>query len=836
MPVASAWTQLERQSITIENEMSSKVEDHISHSPIVDDPQTKIAGPACALTGDAVPCANNMGEGNSLLTAPLVHLYNMRISHHLRSQSAVTSAGPTQLSTSTPITTRQRDETSPSCGVSKRNVRQMSSSGFGSADIPESWGKVIKDETSSIYSSTVETQIAGQMESNIELPEVETDHHSKERAAVDRGADSAAPEDVISTVDEPASQGKPGEVQSEPKTLGLRGTEKTSRFKEEFKTVDSKQAPRHKSLMGLFQSKKISRSCSGALGSMGGPVDEPQRLQRAMALTERQDATGLMASAIKQNRDEKAALLLPGHKDRADIVGVRERSHSFSRPRTYSTAGGSIDAAGPACPLPPPLERRARSAVHLKPEFSTSVFSKSTSNASSEQHPKGRALSIAIDPGLPDPVSMESERSSTTPVWQLNDVSVDITSEPSINALSGTPASAIYHDLREKDLEDSETDFGAWARYPSHTRDSRTGSAGPSDNVKTRDFAYHPSIAAIVESSSEEDTPSGKQKKSKKKPKTRTGMPKSRSMTFAKEFFKNYAKHIRAPNVEFLKYGHGHRSSISTGGKLEYPELEILPPAFAATPISENPDLFGDKTLGYRGSNNGSDIELRVLTPGQSSLARRASLTTRRLSVAPPGVDGPPDNSEILCRQSRRSVSSPSLALSHRPESIYSQNNAQFWSRMYESCVELPRFSVSADHSMSRSRQVSAAEYRYSSEEQDDSLAASMPLLADEALYGFAVSPVTQSNDEICHSPVLNLMELAEHKRQVSVWARTESPISSQSLPARLGHSSRKSICSVGSIRASSMDLWKLLKATEENERLRLMGVTRVSGEADHRF
>ncbi len=55
------------------------------------------------------------------------------------------------------------------------------------------------------------------------------------------------------------------------------------------------------------------------------------------------------------------------------------------------------------------------------------------------------------------------------------------------------------------------------------------------------------------------------------------------------------------------------------------------------------------------------------------------------------------------------------------------------------------------------------------------------------------------------------------------------SPNSSQSPPACLrGHGKRESIVSVESIRVSSMDLLKLLKATEERERARLMGIMKA--------
>jgi hypothetical protein len=783
-------------------------------SPVVQQPATLTQ--ADHSTPDAVHDNNNEAQTGVQTTTPTVHLYNMRISHHLRSQSASTSAAPTR--TVSPIESKLRHSISTSVAFvpSRRHQRQMSSSGFASADVPDAWGKVVKDEASSIYSSAIPNHIASPVDSKIDLPKIKSTRHVPESAMIERPTDTSTPEDAITPVEESA-ESEAIELESKPSNQGSSTLQKTSRFNEDFKAVGSKRASRHRSLISLFQSKKKFMSYSDSMGTMDGSIDdEPRRLQRAIALSEKHNATGLMASAIKQNRDEKAALLLPGHKDQADHAGVRERSHSVSRPRTLSTASGVVDIAGPSCPTPQ-LGRRSRSAALLKPEFSTPVFSHSPLSLPSEQRMKDRALSVALDPIALAP--------GPTPAFQLNDAPFDVSSEPSTITLPALPSFVFDNVSAGEDYQDFENpnvDLGAWARYPSHTRAERTGPAGPADNVKTRDFAYYPNVTVIVESSGDEDTPAGKKRKrSKKKNRARTGIPKSRSMTFARETIRKYVKNIFAPNVEYLKYGHGHRSSVSTGGKLKHPELEIIPPVFAAMPVAEEGPAPAN-------SENGGGIEMQVLTPRQTSMARRASLASRRLSTTPPECDGAASDDEDFnevdpIRKARRSVSSPSLPVTPGPESMYTQNNAQFWSRMYESCVELPRFSVSADQSVSHSRQVSLSSHHSSSDSQEAASAQAMPLLIDEVLATMRFSTEGQkAEDSTPNAAVQGHTSLT--KNTLRARSRSGSP-SSQSLPAKLGHGKKESVMSMQSIRESSMDLWKLLKETEEKERMKLMGL-----------
>jgi hypothetical protein len=352
----------------------------------------------------------------------------------------------------------------------------------------------------------------------------------------------------------------------------------------------------------------------------------------------------------------------------------------------------------------------------------------------------------------------------------------------------------------EENCDESGLELGAWARYPSHTRTGRTGSAQGDDDVNARNFAHEAKMSALLtESSSDDDLQSSKQNKQKEKRNVRFGIPKSRSMTFAKDVLKRYARYVWATNAEFLKRRHVHHPDISARGKLIHPELEMLPPVFATTSIAEEPDPSCQVPNSFSTDEARDSIELQVLTPMHSTTAQPASVTLQKLPAIPPDLDGAWAEDDFVTiptglSKATRSVSSPSLAITPEPDRNDNCQSAQFWSRVYESCVELPRFSDSGDNS----GQVSLPEPRFSFDSRTMSTTQDVPLLVGEML-----------------SAIPNRALL-----------RAGSPNSRQSLPAYLrGHGKRESIVSVGSIRASSMDLLKLLKATEERERVRLMEI-----------
>ncbi|KAL8861254.1 MAG: hypothetical protein Q9178_002470 [Gyalolechia marmorata] len=107
----------------------------------------------------------------------------------------------------------------------------------------------------------------------------------------------------------------------------------------------------------------------------------------------------------------------------------------------------------------------------------------------------------------------------------------------------------------------------SWTRYPSHTAAERNEAANERDNIIARDFAV---------------SPTSQRKMSKKK---------SRSMTFGRKFRHKISTFYTTRRSDLRRYNAGHRSSISFGGRLEYPELEIprrtFEPALLFEPRSE---------------------------------------------------------------------------------------------------------------------------------------------------------------------------------------------------------------------------------------------------------
>lgn len=100
----------------------------------------------------------------------------------------------------------------------------------------------------------------------------------------------------------------------------------------------------------------------------------------------------------------------------------------------------------------------------------------------------------------------------------------------------------------------------SWCRYPSHNRAERSFSpAGIADNVISRDFAIEFRGFGITDE--QKETKSARKKK-------------SRSLAFGKSIVNTLSQIY---SIDLRRQHKGHRSSISVGGKLEYPELEILP-------------------------------------------------------------------------------------------------------------------------------------------------------------------------------------------------------------------------------------------------------------------
>ncbi|ROV91996.1 hypothetical protein VSDG_07636 [Cytospora chrysosperma] len=116
--------------------------------------------------------------------------------------------------------------------------------------------------------------------------------------------------------------------------------------------------------------------------------------------------------------------------------------------------------------------------------------------------------------------------------------------------------------------------LASWSRFPSYNREQRNAAAGQADNIKSKDFAV------------KEFSGAGELNWTTDKPHDECTLPKVVGRSFsdkvASTFKSRWSKLIPGrsgiPSRDGSMQG-GRRSSIQTGGDLEYPELELLPSA-----------------------------------------------------------------------------------------------------------------------------------------------------------------------------------------------------------------------------------------------------------------
>ena len=149
----------------------------------------------------------------------------------------------------------------------------------------------------------------------------------------------------------------------------------------------------------------------------------------------------------------------------------------------------------------------------------------------------------------PDPKRSHSDRPDLVPAKRRRILTIDSTEiAPEVMVPDAASQRLLLQDRPE----------GTWARYPSHTRSERAESAGVSDCVSTHDFAKLHELARTA--SMVERT------RKKQKP-----LPGSRN------FFDIIKDRWNNESHDPLRMEKGFRSSVSTGGELKHPDLELLP-------------------------------------------------------------------------------------------------------------------------------------------------------------------------------------------------------------------------------------------------------------------
>ncbi|KAF2709256.1 hypothetical protein K504DRAFT_476620 [Pleomassaria siparia CBS 279.74] len=547
-----------------------------------------------------------------------VHLYSMRISHHLRSGSLLSwdnlADAPDMSTPKHPFGDRTPSHQSRvsqlhSLSTRTRHDRRTSSSGFASSKVPSKWGKVLskdrehREDMSSIYSSRPQSppdSFGGSMVNLSSVTHFDALNRTPSVIAQKRHSDSYPPTDNEETprpghrygvtyLQAASTTTATNSLLDHPTSLARNNSvanTKKSKFREEF----SPEPPRKKqsaSIMNFLHPKRNSiRSQSETnlrAGSIAvdGPFDHPhsapgreRHLSRSMmSLKTEQQAAGkektsnpMWERALKSHQEERSSFFLPQNKALATQGSpFRERSGSVVKPRA------SLNEE-----IPPhfPLNTSKRLSV---PFLEPPKFNSSFSNPKRLSAPGSESTAPDDDVEL-DFIPALFKRRSAVVHRDKNNMSPNQEMQAAF----------------DRQTDDAAT-TGAWGRYPSYSRPERTNSAGHADNVRARDFALENAIQfAMGRNVDHEIDPTARPESpvlvNGKKRKKRVGsgrMAKSNSMTFGKQFLKNYTKIFRSQSTEFQRHGRGHRSSIATGGTLEYPELEMLPEVWSRDIIEE---------------------------------------------------------------------------------------------------------------------------------------------------------------------------------------------------------------------------------------------------------
>jgi hypothetical protein len=625
-----------------------------------------------------------------------VHLYSMRISHHLRSGSLLSweqlADAPELSSPTRPNRDRTVSDHSRLSHLKRqlaRHERQTSSSGFASAKVPSRWGKVLSrdqdvrgDMASSVYSSRPQSPPDSFVASLTSVDRTATTQDDCSGASIH--APRTHRSNSFPTDNETAPRAKtrygPSNlraVEGVTATSSLLATPislvrknrvadtKKSKFREEFSpSPPRKRITPSESMMKFLNPKRLSgRSQSeaslkpetsiqtgdAAFDTLDVPTNRERRQSQSMislqveqkASEKGNGADHVWDQALKAHQEEKASMFLPKNRDLAAHAGpFRERSGSIM------TRRNSNKDSAPVTPLTPGGPNASGSL--FAPSFTPSFAPRS---------------SIHDELPRPRPVSRHSAMANTNEDTDDRDVS------------------AIF----EKQ-DDSPEIVGAWGRYPSHTRDERTNAARRVDRVESRDFALEAAIKFASAQDIAEDMidpteriPSMPLMPGEKKRKKKVGsgrMVKSNSMTFGKQFLKNYSKIFKSSSTEFRKHGRNHRSSITTGGVLEFPELEVLPEVW----------------------RQGSSVD------GSSDRDhRRGDFSARRRASDSHHAEKSQTHDSMATLRPRRNSSAPNLnEISYDGANDgHAEDNARVWSVYYDDCVpSYPRLSMDPDTSL----------------------------------------------------------------------------------------------------------------------------------------
>jgi hypothetical protein len=723
-----------------------------------------------------------------------VHLHSMRISHHLRSGSLLSWDQLADASEpSSPSRPRRQRTTSDQSQISRTNTdsrrceRQTSSSGFTSTRMPSRWGRVTYqdlnspgDVASSIYSSRPHSppdSFGGSM-ANLSpnatgygaLKNSFTHSPEHQRSSSFPTDDEDTPRPLYRSGRTTAVATHDALIANDPITPEIKLARKSStvdtkksKFREEFHPASlQKRTTATPSLWKLLTPKRLSihsqsdsslnsvpsiRTGDGLFETLSVPVDRERRQSRslmslntehqALKRTKRTDqAKGsdhVWNQALEAHQREKALLFLPENRELA------------VRASPFRARSGSVS----------PFHRSNEAEAHV-PGGASSVSGRASVTMLDADASKTRKLSLHPAPATRRIAIFGQETESSDPdlstIFDRQGDSVDI--------------------------------VGAWGKFPSHTRAERCASAGRSDLVESRDFALEAAVQVApvqaADANDEELDPAerlpsipllpGQKKRKKKVGKGR--MIKSTSMTFGKTFLKNYSRIFKSQSTDFRRHGRNHRSSITTGGVLEFPELELLP------------EIWTDRAFQAVNHEEQTSQQHETEAKGTSRLETEDSSSTLR----PRRFSDIPNLSEQVFHGSTADIDNV-------------PDRARAWSAFYGTCMPaISRLNSEADLSLKRPNGVS-----------DFSLQSRPPTMRSRTLPASLVK----------HSRNVSNVSGTSAISQRSVWPKSVSSGQEN------GTIEERSIFSV---RRSTMDLVLKFKEQEATEHERILSFTRTQG------
>ncbi|KAI9652653.1 MAG: hypothetical protein M1831_006640 [Alyxoria varia] len=503
-----------------------------------------------------------------------VHLYDMRISQHLRSMTSLSSS-----SSSNPTMTSTHGRNVSKSSLKSVNARRYDwPSGFKSNKVPSSWGKVLERNTKSSSYSTLASSLTNVRE--IGSPKNPTSEGTAIDGAQELGASSESnlarelSSDQVFINEDGASSLKQSlstSSQIEPSLEQAHDTASSSRpVKKKKAKLGRKKVSKTLRVLAHHNQRKKVIAFDGPIeeqvdfdapkrpsrDSIGGNYDETamvwqkalnaheeQRVRRKSSVSPssfRTAASQLLRGKtfVEPEKWPDSSATVEEHRNSLNFKPL-ETDHSFDRLTVPGRA--SISQETPLMLTP---ENSAK-------EGENTLYGRRKS--ASQQHLKTPTVDAPRRSSSVDYISASQAASTPVPEIKVTDAQSSKSHKTASTKRSVTS--------RRSDLG-----LAAWGRYPSHTRVERTLSAGTSDAVQPRDFATPES--PTQDSDSPSDPKIGGHK-------TKHDFAKARAKARRQILFRDWSARVKPYLVGFRKGETGHRSSIAVEGELEYPELEL---------------------------------------------------------------------------------------------------------------------------------------------------------------------------------------------------------------------------------------------------------------------